>query len=49
VFDLQLEVEIREASAQAICGNAGWRMSDNNKTFTCIPRQGKPYAVKAEP
>lgn len=42
-LDRQLEAERREEAAQEYCGNAGWKISEDNKTLTCIPRKGKPY------
>lgn len=42
----QIDAETRDAAAQAYCGNAAWKISEDNKVLTCMPRKGKAYVVK---
>jgi hypothetical protein len=45
-LDRQLDAEARDAAAAQICGNAGWRLSKDEKHVECVPRRGKPYTAQ---
>lgn len=45
-LDRQLDAEARDKAAAQICGNAGWKLSKDEKSIICIPRRGKPYTAQ---
>ena len=46
IINSMLKAQADDKLAAKICGNAGWRLSKDEKHVECIPRRGKPYTAQ---